>query len=150
MTPEDPGEAHPAPLSPSIPLDRLVSVVRTGGVVTAGAPEHVGERGLVKTDQGEDEPRHERTPELRIRSPAAAASASKSAKGRTSAAGRAMRTTSKPLSPAGPPSSASKRLRAASRNRRRARFRSTARRSCLLTVTPTRFRPEVPGSAKAI
>src|SRR5438045_9451265 len=92
MTSGDPAHAKPAPARPSIPLDRLVSVVGARWVVTALTADHIGQRMLVTPDRDQHQPRHPaRASSLSSR---ARASASTVEKGNLTAAGRATRTTS--------------------------------------------------------
>ena len=80
---------------------------------------------------------------------ASEASACRSANGTSSADGRAIRTTSYRIPPRRSGESGPSRIeRATSRNRRRARLRSTELLICRLTVTPTLVSGADPGTAK--
>src|ERR1700737_2498887 len=142
------GSTHPAALEPAVPLDRFVRVMRAGRVVAAGGRQNLGESHLVTTDQEQKKPRHELSDEsLRATSEA---SAFRSANETSSAAGRAISTTSNGIpwrvSGESPPA---RWFLATSRRRRRARLRSTEPLIVRLTVTPTRLEPPSFGTAKA-
>src|SRR5882724_12914883 len=85
MTPGDSRRAHPPAAQPAIPLNRLIHVVGTGRVVTAGRRKDLRERRLVTPNQSEEQPGHELSFESLIA--ACSASATSSAKSTTSAAG---------------------------------------------------------------
>src|SRR5579864_1914244 len=132
----DPRRAHPASPEPAIALNCFIRVMGAGRVVATGWRQDPGKGHLVAADHGEEELCHEFN--LESLSAATDASAARSANDTSSAAGRAIRTTSYriPTSPAGE-SAPRKRIREASRSRRRARFRSTEPLIARLTVTPT-------------
>src|SRR6266576_3285693 len=152
MAAGDPRGSHPSALGPSVALDRLIRVVRAGRVVTAGGWQDPGDGELITANQQQEKLRHGLN--LASLSAASEASAFRSANETSSAAGRAIRTTSYRIptwrSGESIPSSASL---ATSRRRRRARLRSTevlmarltpTRQSlwALATAKPTRARPE--------
>src|ERR1700694_3025245 len=148
MAAGNPRRAHPPAPQPAVPLDRLVRVVGAGRVVAAGGRQQLRERHLVTPNHGEQQPGHQFS--FESLSAACSASARRSANAMSSAAGRAISTTSyripTPVSGESPPS---KLRRASSRSRRRARFRSIDPLTARLTVTPTRLRSCWLGTAKA-
>jgi len=103
---------------------------------------------LITADHGQQNRRHGLSfASLRA---ASSVSAARSAKGTSSAAGRAIRTTSYRIpSPCSGESGPRIRSLATSRIRRRARFRSTEPLTLRLTATPTRLSSASPGTAKA-
>src|SRR5881396_3369131 len=122
MAAGDPRGSHPSALGPSVPLDRLIGVVRAGRVVAAGGRQDPGDGELITANQQQEKLRHGLN--LASLSAASEASAFRSANETSSAAGRAIRTTSYRIP--------------TSRRRRRARLRSTEVLIARLTVTPTR------------
>src|SRR3989454_12353846 len=92
MAAGDPRGSHPSALSPSVPLDRLIRVVRAGRVVAAGGRQDPGDGELVTANQQQEKLRHG----LNVASPSAGSegSAFKAADGTSSAAGRAITTPS--------------------------------------------------------
>src|SRR5213593_1821989 len=137
MAAGDPRGSHPSALGPSVPLDRLIGVVRAGRVVAAGGRQDPGDGELITANQQQEKLRHGLN--LASLNAASAASAFRSANETSSAAGRAIRTTSYRIptwrsGESGPRSPA----RATSRKRRRARLRATEPLTARLTVTPTR------------
>src|SRR3989475_11547138 len=137
MAAGDPRGSHPSALGPSVPLDRLIGVVRAGRVVAAGGRQDPGDGELITANQQQEKLRHGLT--VARLSAASEASAFRSANETSSAAGRAIRTTSYRIptwrSGESIPSSASL---PTSRSRRRARLRCTEVLTARLTVTPTR------------
>src|SRR4029077_7754730 len=148
MAARDAHGPHPAASQPPVLLYRLIGVVRARRVVAARGRENFRERMLVTADHGQQDRRHGLSFEsLRA---ACSVSAARSAKGASSAAGRAIRTSSYRIpSPCSGEFSLRIRSRATSRNRRRARFRSTEPLTLRLTVTPTRLSSASRGTAKA-
>src|ERR1700758_5303307 len=147
MAAGDAGGAHPGSSQPPIALDRLVRVVRAGGVVTTGRGKDPGKGELITANQEQQQVCHG----LVVASLSAAcdASALRSANDISSAAGRAIRTTSYRIPPRRRGESfASISARATSRSRRRTRFRSMAPLMLRLTVTPTRVWSAWLGTAK--
>src|SRR5256885_503536 len=147
MAAGDPRGSHPSALGPSVPLDRLIGVVRAGRVVAAGGRQDPGDGELITANQQQEKLRHGLN--LASLSAASEASAFRSANETSSAAGRAIRTTSYRIptrcrGESGP----RKQLRATSRRRRRALLRWTAPLICLLMATPRRFSGVAPGTAK--
>ena len=148
MAARDSHRSHPAAPEPAVPLHRLVCVLGTGRVVATRRGKNLRERLLVTADQSEQDRCHCFSWEsLRA---ACRVSLSSSANGTTSAAGRAIRTTSyripTPRSGESDPRSC---VRAASRSRRRARLRATEPLTFRLTVTPTRLSWLSRGTANA-
>src|SRR5256886_13191493 len=141
MAAGDPRGSHPSALGPSIALDRLIGVVRAGRVVAAGGWQDPGDGELITANQQQEKLRHGLN--LASLSAASEASASRSANETSSAAGRAIRTTSYriPTRRSGE-SGPSNPERTTSRSRRRARFRSIEVLIARLTVTPTRVSAE--------
>src|SRR6266571_822422 len=137
---------HPAALQPAVPLNRLVRVVRAGGVVPAGRREDLRKRQLVTTDQQQKKLRH--GVNLASLSAASEASALSSANGISRTRRRAIRTTSYriPTRHSGESAPISCSL-ATSRRRRRARLRSTDPLMARLTVTPIRCSGALLGTA---
>src|SRR5881398_2295473 len=137
MAAGDAGRSHPAASEPAVLVDRLVRVVRARRVVAAGGRQNPSQRELVTADQQQKKLRHGLN--LASLSAASEASAFRSANETSSAAGRAIRTTSYriPTWRSGEPIPSSVPL-ATSRRRRRARLRSTEVLIARLTVTPTR------------
>src|SRR5579872_3486621 len=88
----DPRGPHPPSPEPAVALDRLIRVLRAGGVVAARRRKDLREGHLVATDQSQEHPCHAFSfASLRA---ACEASALSSANDTLSAAGRAIRTTS--------------------------------------------------------
>src|SRR5207245_977248 len=140
--------AHPAAPEPAVPLHRLVCVVGTGRVIATRRGKDLRERHLIAADHCQQDRRHEFN--LESLSAAWSTSSWRSAKGSSSAAGRAIRTTSYRIpTPWSGESGPSNRSRATSRSRLRARFRLTECLTFRLTVTPTRLLAAVVGTAKA-
>src|SRR5437868_12858263 len=145
MAARDARHSHPAATSPAIPLDGFVRVVRAGRVVAAARGQDLGKRHLVAVNQKQQQPGHGRVVGWVVAficaslSAASEASAFRSANETSSAAGRAIRTTTYriPTRPSGE-SAPSRAAIATSRRRRRARLRSTEVLIARLTVTPTR------------
>src|SRR5256886_10731120 len=92
MAAGDPRGSHPSALGPSVALDRLIRVVRAGRVVTAGGWQNPGDGELITANQQQEKLRHGLN--LASLSAASEASAFRSANETSSAAGRAIRTTS--------------------------------------------------------
>src|SRR5256885_11275452 len=92
MAAGDPRGSHPSALGPSVPLDRLIGVVRAGRVVAAGGRQDPGDGELITANQQQEKLRHGLN--LASLSAASEASAFRSANETSSAAGRAIRTTS--------------------------------------------------------
>src|SRR5436309_13916857 len=138
---------HPASLEQAVAADRLVRVVRGRRVVAPGRREDARERQLISADQDQEKLRH--GVKLASLSPASEASALRSANETSSAAGRAIRTTSYriPTRRSGESAPISCSL-ATSRSRRRARLRSTEPLMARLTVTPMRCSGALLGTAK--
>src|SRR5579859_1916545 len=137
MAAHDARRAHPAAPPPAVPLDRLIRVVRARRVVPAGRRKNPRKGHLIAADQSEEDLCH--VYNLESLSAASAASAVSSAYESSSAAGRAIRTTSYRIpTPRSGESAPKNRARETSRSRRRARLRSTEPLIALLTVTPTR------------
>src|SRR5947209_2343117 len=137
MAAGDPRGSHPSALGPAVPLDRLIGVVRAGRVVAAGGRQDPGDGELITANQQQEKLRHGLN--LASLSAASAASALRSANETSSAAGRAIRTTSYRIPTWRRGESVPSRVsRATSRRRRRARLRSTEVLMARLTVTPTR------------
>ena len=92
MAASDPRRSHPAAPQPAIPLNRFVGVLRAGRHKAARGWQDLRQRELVTADQRQEYRRHG----FRFASLSAACSvsASRSANGRSRAAGRAIRTTS--------------------------------------------------------
>src|SRR5438105_6491697 len=88
----DPRRAHPAASEPTVLLDRLVCVVRARRVVATAGRQNLGQRELITAYQQEEKLRHGLN--LESLNAASAASAFSSANDTSSAAGRAIRTTS--------------------------------------------------------
>src|SRR4029077_503178 len=140
--------AHPAPSQPAVALHRLIRVLRTRRVVATRGREDLGERHLVAANQAEQDPCHRFS--FESLSAAWLASSLRSANDTSSAAGRAIRTTSYRIpSPASGESGPRMVTLASSRTRRRARLRSTEVLTARLTVTPTRFCSFELGTANA-
>src|SRR5579864_5685304 len=121
----DAGGAHRSSPQPAVALDRLVRVVRARWVVAAGRRQDPGKGELITADQEQKQLRHGLVFASLIA--ACEASALRSANDISSAAGRAIRTTSYRIPPwRRGESFASNSVRTTSRSRRRARFRSAA------------------------
>src|SRR4029077_9002860 len=129
---------HPAAPQPTVPLNRFVCVVRAGRVVATRRGKDLRERHLVAADHREKDRRHEFN--FESLSAACSTSFSRSAKGSSRAAGRAIQNTSYRIStPSKGEYEPRSRFRATSRSRRRARFRLTEPLTLRLTLTPTRL-----------
>src|SRR5713101_4369485 len=144
----DPHGAHPAAPEPAVSLHRFVRVMRARRVVAARRGEDLRESRLVAANHRQKDRRHEFN--FESLSAACSTSFSRSAKGTSSAAGRAIRTTSYRIpTPWSGESGPSSRFRATSRRRRRARLRLTEPLTLRLTVTPMRLSAATTGMAKA-
>src|SRR6202163_266193 len=137
---------HPPATQPAVPFDRLVCVYRARGVVAARWGKQLGKRLLIAANQSEQNPRHRFN--FESLSAACSVSALRSSKDTSSAAGRAIRTTSYRIprlvrGESGPSSL----RRTSSRKRRLARLRWTEPLIVRLTVTPIRFSFRVVGTA---
>src|SRR3989442_6271440 len=136
MAPRAAHGAHPAAPEPAVPLHRLVCVVGTGRVVATRRGKDLRERHLIAADHCQQDRRHEFN--LERLSAAWSTSSWRSAKGSSSAAGRAIRTTSYRIpTPWSGESGPNKRPRGNSRNRRRGRVRVTAPLALRLPVDPS-------------
>src|SRR5712692_10185815 len=148
MAARDARRPHPAPSKPPVFLNCLVCVVRARRVVAARGRKELRKRMLVTADHGQQNRRHGLS--FESLTAACSVSASRSANGTSSAAGRAIRTTSYRIpSPCSGESGPRSQSRATSRIRRRARLRSTEPLTLRLTVTPTRLSSASRGTANA-
>src|SRR6266851_1668234 len=144
----DAHRAHPAAPEPAIPLHGFVRVMRARRVVPARRGKDLRKSQLVAADHRQKDRRHEFN--FESLSAACSTSFSRSAKGSSSAAGRAIRTTSYRIpTPWSGESAPRSRFRANSRSRLRARLRLTERLTLRLTVTPMRLSAATTGVAKA-
>src|SRR2546422_10933487 len=97
MAAGDPRGSHPSALGPSVPLDRLIGVVRAGRVVAAGGRQDPGDGELITANQQQEKLRHGLN--LASLSAATEASAFRAADETPSAAGRAIKNTSDRIPP---------------------------------------------------
>src|SRR5260370_41248593 len=91
----DAHSTHPAAPQPAVPLNRFVGVVRAGRVVAARRGKDLRESQLIAANHRQKDRRHEFN--FESLSAACSTSFSRSAKGSSSAAGRAIRTKSYPI-----------------------------------------------------
>ena len=94
----EPPNREPGAAKDSVPLNRLVGVVRAGGLETARIWQQAGQRSLIKPDDSEERPAHQRSPTLPMpaRTTIRDSSRSRFANGAFRADGRVVSTISAP------------------------------------------------------
>src|ERR1700674_1076011 len=148
MTARDACRPHPPTPQPAVLFDRFIRVHRARGVIAARRRKQLGKRLLVAAYQNEQNPCH--TFNFESLSAASSVSALSSSKDTSSAAGRAIRTTSYRIPRLSRGESGPSSLRrTSSRSRRLARLRRIEPFTVRLTVTPIRFSSLELGTAKA-